>query len=595
MSGPTWVRRLGEHPLPPAAEVGGKAAGVAHMLSLGLPVPPAFVLTVAAGREYLRDGEFPETMPAQVRAELSRVERDLGLVFGDHDRPLLVSVRSGAAVSMPGMMDTLLNVGINDEIEAALAARWGSARFARDTHARFCRMYARVVLGDRTPLDHLDTAAAVRDAVRSSGAGEIPTDPCRQLWDALGAVFESWRSRRAVSYRRHHGIEEDGGTAATVQAMVYGNLDDRSGTGVLFTRDPISGRREPYGEYLAAGQGEDVVSGSTDPRPLADLAERMPEVHAALLAAGRRLEQVARDAQDVEFTVQSGLLVLLQTRTAKRAPAAAIRMAVEMAEEGLITAEEALLRVSPDQVRMATRPSLDQAVTSAARTLRTGVAASPGIAAGVAVAGVADAVERAKAGTDVILVAATTRPEDLEGMLVARGVVTELGGSTSHAAVVCRSLGKPCVVGCGEGAAESLVGRQVTMDGSAGVIYDGVLPTHTPVDTGPLSTLVSLARTRAAVGVVAETPSTVVPENVLNLDETFPDGDPEEIFELCKGVECVSGTVFGREDAIAAAARAGVRWVVATDLAATWLAAAAVTVRQRTTRVLDRHGGVDGA
>ena len=436
--------------------LGGKAWGVNRMASLGLPVPPAFALTTRVCRHHLAGGErlAPAVWEA-VRAGVSGLEARTGRRFGAGPRPLLVSVRSGAAHSMPGMMDTVLDLGMDDAVEAALAVEAGDAAWAADTRRRFREQYRAVVGG---------------------GRGDVPDDAEEQLRAAVCAVLDSWDSARAVAYRAHHGLRQDAGTAVTVQAMVFGNLDDRSGTGVLFTRDCRTGDPEPWGEWLPRAQGEDVVSGTRDPLPLADLARRLPEVHAELLASGARLEADARDVQDVEFTVQSGRLHLLQTRTARRAPRAAVRCAVALVDEGVVTRDEAVARVSPEQARLLLQPDRVDPPPGA-EPLARGLGACPGVATGVVVDDASTAEERAAAGEDVVLARPTTSPEDLRGLLAARAVVTETGGVTSHAAVVGRELGRPTVVGCGAGTLRVLFGRQVTVDGGSGCVWAGAPPT----------------------------------------------------------------------------------------------------------------------
>ena len=436
--------------------LGGKAWGVNRMRALGLPVPPAFAVTTRACRDYLAGGRrLDPALWDAVRGGVAGLEARTGRRFGAGPRPLLVSVRSGAARSMPGMMDTVLDLGVDDAVEAALAAESGDTAYAADTRRRFRAQY--------------------RDVVAGSG-GDVPDDAWEQLRAAVCAVFDSWRSPRAVAYRAHHGLPQDDGTAVTVQAMVFGNLDDRSGSGVVFSRDCRTGEAAPQGEWLPRAQGEDVVSGTADPLPLADLARRLPDVHAELLAAAARLEADARDVQDVEFTVQAGRLHLLQTRTARRAPRAAVRCAVAMADEGLVTRAEAVARVGPDQVRLLLQPDRVDPGPGAAPLAR-GLGACPGVATGVVVGDASAAEERAAAGEDVVLVRPTTSPEDLRGLLAARAVVTETGGATSHAAVVGRELGRPTVVGCGAGTLRALLGQRVTVDGGAGRVWAGAPPT----------------------------------------------------------------------------------------------------------------------
>ncbi|NKY31465.1 pyruvate, phosphate dikinase [Nocardia speluncae] len=453
--------------------LGGKAWSLQRMAVLGIPVPPAFVLTTEVCRRMHSAGESlpPEVWDA-VPAAVAELETATGRRFGAGPRPLLLSVRSGAATSMPGMMDTVLNLGTNDEVERALADEFGDTAFAADTHRRFRAQFEQVV--GRTPV----------------------ADPWEQLRGAIEAVIDSWRSPRAVGYRESRGLSHDAGTAVTVQAMVFGNLDDRSGTGVLFTRNPLSGDAEPYGEWLPRGQGEDVVSGRADALPLAELAAAMPEVHADLLAAAARLEADARDVQDIEFTVERGALWLLQSRVAKRTPEAAIRHAVLLRQAGLITTGEALDRVTPEQARALLDPRLDRAEPAATAAVATGKPACPGIATGRVVTDSGEAEERADRGEAVILARPTTDPDDVMAMSVAAAVITELGGSTSHAAVVCREMAVPCVVGCGTGSLMVLAGQTVTVDATAGAVYPGELTvvSGAPADDPDIALLTRWAR-----------------------------------------------------------------------------------------------------
>ena len=476
--------------LPDRQLVGGKAWSVARMQSLGLPVPPAFVLTTAACREYLSNGgALTEPMLASVRTGIAHIEATTGRKVGCSQRPLLVSVRSGAPVSMPGMMDTVLNLGINDATELALAKETGSATFARDSHRRFCEMFARIVM--RSSMEALPPDAEPaqwRQMIADSCQREMPTDPFEQLTLAITAIFDSWNGRRAKRYREHHGIDHAMGTAVTIQAMVFGNSDARSGTGVLFTRNPLIGEALPYGEYLECAQGEDVVSGSHTPVPVERLRELLPDIHAELMAAAQMLERENCDVQDIEFTVERGKLYLLQSRSAKRSPAAAVRCAVDMVREGLIDEDEALRRVTSEQVRMLLRPKLAARVDPERETiLARGEAASPGAGFGVIVEDADEAERLALAGQPVVLSRPTTSPEDVHGMFFAEAVITERGGSTSHAAVVSRQLGVPCVVGCGDGALKGLGGRAVTIDGTRGIVFAGHLDVdHPQEDADPL-------------------------------------------------------------------------------------------------------------
>jgi pyruvate,orthophosphate dikinase len=432
-------------------QAGGKAWSIQHMMSLGIPVPPAFVITTDVCRQYYEnDRELPGGLLDEIASAMAILEQHTGRRFGSVEQPLLVSVRSGAAHSMPGMMDTILNLGINAAIERVLADETSDAAYASDTRRRFEEQFAKVV------------------------GAPAPESPWLQLELAVRAVLDSWNSKRAQSYRRARGLTEQGGTAVTVQAMVFGNLDDASGTGVLFTRDPLSGRPEPYGEWLPRGQGEDVVSGRHDARHLDDLRDVLPEVHRDLLAAAAVLERHGRDVQDIEFTVQSGRLWLLQSRAAKRSPQAALRFAVQLEREQLITRSDALDRLTPDQVRALLRPSLDP--SHAGSAVAAGKPACPGIATGVVVTDSDEAEALADDGRPVVLARQTTDPDDVAAMSVSVAVLTEIGGSTSHAAVVCREMAVPCVVGCGPESVTALAGEVVTVDADTGTVYLGELP-----------------------------------------------------------------------------------------------------------------------
>lgn len=538
--------------VPDREVVGGKGQSIAEMLGLGLRVPPAFCLPIDECRRFLGgDGELEDETWSSVLAGLAWIEGQIGRRFGDAERPLLVSVRSGAAVSMPGMMDTVLNLGITDEVEEALARLSGDRGFARSTHCRFIHQFGQTVLG--ADLDEPDDDATpweVAEAVEKDTDETVPSDPHEQMRAVIQTVFRSWTSRRAKAYRRHWGISEDGGTAVIVQAMVFGNLGHDSGTGVLFSRNPLTGEPEPYGEWLAGGQGEDVVSGTHDPAPLAALAAEMPAAHEKLLDAGRRLERENGDVQDIEFTVERGELYLLQTRAAKRSPQAAVRAAVDLAEEGAIDPAEAISRISAEQLASVLAPRLSPAVAAAAEVVAHGIAACPGVAAGVAVA---DSDAAAAHAGDAVLVRPTTSPEDVGGMIAARAVVTERGGSTSHAAVVTRALGRPSVVGVGEGVTEALAGRELTVDGSAGVVYAGLLPTVEveEAEVPGLSRLLEWAGDRCPVEIVDDAPGALDLDAAgASLDEGAP--DPEALAAQLRGAAAARGSVL----ASAAGARA---------------------------------------
>ncbi|AWK76333.1 pyruvate, phosphate dikinase (plasmid) [Rhodococcus oxybenzonivorans] len=536
--------------------VGGKAWSLWRMRSLGLRVPPAFVVTTEACAAYFAEGGLPDGLADELVSGIRMLEKQLGRTFGGTERPLLVSVRSGAAISMPGMMDTILDLGCNDAVEAALAAESGDPDFAAEVHRRFTGFYGRLVLGCTDDLEDLPDTASVRAAIAGDVDEMVPADPWEQLRAAVAAVFQSSRSRRAVAYRKHYGIPDDLGTAVTVQAMVFGNLDDDSGTGVLFTRNPVDGTREPYGEYLQRGQGEDVVSGRVTPKPLTDLHERWPTVHTELLEAADRLDREGKDAQDIEFTVQSGELFLLQSRPAKRTARAAVRIAVELVDEGVIEPAEALSRVTADQIRTLLRPEIAAGAADSAEVLVSGVAASPGVATGVVV----DTPEAAQANPGCILVRKSTSPDDVHGMIAAAAVVTEQGGATSHAAVVSRALDTPCVVGCGTGTVESLVGRIVTVDATTGRVYAGELPTSA-VDESRDEDLRRL--TEWAEGATPlQVGTDVAVEPVFDADTLPAEELGEQLPDIPSGTKTVRGAIFCAPDGVRAALDSGVDAIV---------------------------------
>ncbi len=531
--------------------LGGKGANLAEMASIGLPVPPGFTLTTEVCTAFYENGRrYPDGLDAQLDEALQQVERAVGLRFGDPDRPLLVSVRSGARVSMPGMMDTILNLGLNHQTVIGLERWSGDARFAWDSYRRFVQMYGSVVLGVPHPafeeiiegVKHEteaeeDTALSAADwqqvvqryealVERHTGA-PFPQDPRVQLWAAIGAVFGSWMNPRAHTYRRLHDIPAEWGTAVNVQAMVFGNMGDDCATGVCFTRNPSTGENQFYGEYLMNAQGEDVVAGIRTPQPLSRESARpaeqsmeavLPEAYAELLRVRDMLERHYRDMQDIEFTVQQNKLYMLQTRSGKRTAAASLRIAIEMAQDGLIDRQEAINRIQPASLDQLLHPALDP---EAARvTIARGLPASPGAAAGTIVFTADEVERRAALGEDVILVRIETSPEDVHGMHAARGVLTTRGGMTSHAAVVARGMGRVCVAGCGgirvDYAAQTLAagsrvlhaGEWITLDGSTGEVFAGRVPTVEPTLSGDFSTLMGWADgvRRLRVRANAETP-----------------------------------------------------------------------------------------
>ncbi len=531
--------------------LGGKGANLAEMASIGLPVPPGFTITTEVCTAfYDNDRNYPADLAGQVRAGLVHIEQAVGLNFGDRHKPLLVSVRSGARVSMPGMMDTVLNLGLNDATVEGLGALSGDARFAWDSYRRFIQMYGSVVLGvehhrfeeiiesvkhDRgviedTGLNAQDWHRVVdgyKEMVAAETGKPFPMDPEEQLWGAIGAVFGSWMNPRANTYRRLHDIPANWGTAVNVQAMVFGNMGDDCATGVCFTRDPSTGENMFYGEYLVNAQGEDVVAGIRTPQPMAaarakpgelPMETAMPRAYQELLAVRDTLERHYKDMQDIEFTVQRGKLYMLQTRNGKRTAAASLRVAVEMAQEGLINRREAVLRVNPASLDQLLHPTLDP---KAARTLISrGLPASPGAAAGAVVFSADEAESRAGKGEAVILVRIETSPEDIHGMHAAKGILTTRGGMTSHAAVVARGMGRPCVAGAGgisvDYGAQTLsaggrvvrAGDTITLDGATGEVFVGLVPMIEPAMSDDFATLMEWADgfRRLKVRTNAETP-----------------------------------------------------------------------------------------
>ena len=522
--------------------LGGKGAGLAEMTRIGLPVPAGFTITTEACDYYFKHSrKYPRDLAAQVQSNLRRLERVTGKKLGDANDPLLVSVRSGSARSMPGMMETILNLGLNEGSVAALARSTKNERFAYDAYRRFVQMYSTVVIGLakeeleaklralkarlRVKDDTEVTAAGWRDLVaeykahfRSKTGKEFPEDPQEQLWGAIGAVFESWMAEKAVTYRRVEKISGLLGTAVNIVQMVFGNTGEKSGTGVCFTRDPSTGEPIFYGDFLLNAQGEDVVAGIRTPMPLAAMARRIPKVYKQLERVRRLLETHYRDMQDMEFTVENGKLYMLQTRVGKRTPAATFKMAVDMEREGLISREEALLRVKSEDIERLFYPVIDQAVPRAdlaKRRLAGGINAVPGAAVGKVVFTAEEAEEWARQGQKVILVRRETSPEDVGGMFVAQGILTASGGKTSHAAVVARGWGKCCVVGCEEididyaakrMRANGRVVRQgdwITLDGGEGAVYEGEIALVTPELPPAYSTMLGWADQIRRLGVRA--------------------------------------------------------------------------------------------
>jgi pyruvate,orthophosphate dikinase len=519
--------------------LGGKGANLAEMSSLGLPVPPGFTATTEVCTHYYANGhKYPAELTAQVEAGVAHIEKIVGLKFGDPKAPLLVSVRSGARVSMPGMMDTVLNLGLNDETVKGLAAKSGDARFAYDSYRRFIQMFGNVVLGvehhnfedilDFHKQDkgaNLDTELTAEDwqkviadykaKVEEELGKPFPQDPKEQLWGAIGAVFGSWNIPRAVTYRKINSIPEDWGTAVNVQAMVFGNMGEDCATGVAFTRNPSTGAKEFYGEYLINAQGEDVVAGIRTPQHLTiegkkannstlpAMEETMPEVFGQLMKVREQLERHYTDMQDIEFTVQQGKLYMLQTRNGKRTAQAALKIAVDMCNEGLINKKTAVARIEPASLDQLLHPTLDPKAKK--DVISRGLPASPGAACGKVVFTADEAEDRASKGEKVILVRVETSPEDIHGMHAAVGILTTRGGMTSHAAVVARGMGRPCVSGAGDlrvDAAQKVMvvrgqkiaeGDLITIDGGTGEVMLGAVPTIEPVLSGDFATLMGWA------------------------------------------------------------------------------------------------------
>ncbi len=520
--------------------LGGKGAGLAEMTRIGLPVPAGFTITTVACDYYFKhDRKHPRELAGQVAANLKRLERVTGKKLGDAKDPLLVSVRSGSARSMPGMMETILNLGLNSRSVTGLARTTGNERFAYDAYRRFVQMYSTVVIG--LAKDELEAklramkerlkvkddtkvpaeawkqlVSEYKEHFRSKTGRDFPEDPQEQLWDAIGAVFESWMAEKAVTYRRVEKITGLLGTAVSVVQMVFGNTGENSGTGVCFTRDPSTGEKTFYGDFLINAQGEDVVAGIRTPMHLKELQRRMPEIYEQLESARRLLETHYRDMQDMEFTVEDGKLYMLQTRGGKRTPAATFKMAVDMVSERLISKEEALMRVKPEDIERLFYPVIDASLPRTdlnKRRLATGISAVPGAAVGKAVFTAHEAEEWAQGGQKVILVRRETSPEDVGGMFVAQGILTATGGKTSHAAVVARGWGKCCVVGCEQLdidyaekrlRANGRVVRQgdwITLDGSEGAVYEGEVALIMPELPPAYTTLMKWADAVRRLGV----------------------------------------------------------------------------------------------
>ncbi|MEM4200419.1 MAG: pyruvate, phosphate dikinase [Nitrososphaerales archaeon] len=519
--------------------LGGKGAGLCEMTQLGLPVPPGFTITTEVCKEYYANGRrLPDGLMDEVREYMKKVEAAVGKKFGDPKNPLLVSVRSGAAISMPGMMDTVLNLGLNDETARGLIEQSGDERFVYDAYRRFIQLFGKVVLGVKDELfseaferikkeagvkfdnelsaEHLKKVVKeFKEIVQKETGKPFPEDPYKQLEMAIAAVFNSWMGRRAVDYRREFKITPDiaDGTAVNIVTMVFGNLGDNSATGVVFTRNPATGEKKLYGEYLINAQGEDVVAGIRTPRPIDELAGTMPQAYKELLRVSEILEKHYKEPQDMEFTIENGRFYMLQTRNAKMNATALVRTSVEMTKEGLITKEEALKRIKPEVLDQLLHKRVDPKAKPT--LLATGLGASPGAATGRVVFDADEAERRGRAGEKIIMVREETKPEDIHGFFASEGVLTSRGGMTSHAAVVARSMGKPCVTGCGAihidyekkqftvGDYVIKEGDWITIDGGQGAVYLGQVPLIEPELSGDFYELLSWADEYRRLGVRA--------------------------------------------------------------------------------------------
>jgi pyruvate,orthophosphate dikinase len=522
--------------------LGGKGAGLAEMTTLGIPVPPGFTIASNLCLHYLESHQFPKRLQTQVENGLQRLETATGKHLGDGENPLLVSVRSGAAVSMPGMMETILNLGLNDVTVEGLTRQSGNPQFAWDSYRRFVQMYGTVVFGlSRKPFDRIleehkqrcgmerdidlpveEMQAIVRrfkEHVRAESEREFPTEPLDQLWGAIAAVFESWNTRRAIDYRKLHDIPDSMGTAVNIVAMVFGNLGEDSGTGVTFSRDPSTGEQRLYGEFLLNAQGEDVVSGSRTPLPIDQLKQRLPHAYQELERLARTLERHFRDVQDMEFTIERGNLYILQTRRGQRSGHAAVRIACDMVDEGLISEQEAVARIPPNDLNQLLHPTIDP--NSKLDLLTMGLPASPGAACGTVVFDADKAEQLGRAGHAVVLVRRETSPDDFHGMVTAKAILTARGGMTSHAAVVARGMGKPCVAGAqgltvdektnrfsvnGRSVGE---GEWITVDGSSGKVFAGQAALIAPELSGDFNRVMKWADRimQLRVRVNADTPA----------------------------------------------------------------------------------------
>ncbi|MDD3715454.1 MAG: pyruvate, phosphate dikinase, partial [Atribacterota bacterium] len=525
--------------------LGGKGANLAEMTSIGIPVPAGFTISTEVCKEYYENGKkYPSTLKEQVEKALKKLEKDTGKEFGNVENPLLVSVRSGAAASMPGMMDTILNLGLNEKVIEGMVKKSGNARFVWDSYRRFIQMYSNVVANlDHDKFEHViekvkaekgikeDTqmtevewkkvVEGYKKIYKEDKGSDFPSKPEDQLWGAIGAVFNSWNNSRAIYYRKLNKIDENKifGTAVNIQSMVFGNMGDDCGTGVAFTRNPSTGENKFYGEYLMNAQGEDVVAGIRTPKHLESLAEDNEEAYKELKEIFKKLENHYRDMQDVEFTIENRKLYILQTRNGKRTAPASIKIAVDLVKEKLISKEEALLRIEADKLDQLLHPTLDNKEKVNFKVIAKGLPASPGAAYGQVVFRAETAVEWVEAGKKVILVRAETSPEDIAGMNAASGILTARGGMTSHAAVVARGMGKCCVSGCesisvdekhkefriiGSADTETIVVKEgdfITLDGSVGEVFLGKVPTVSPSMSGDFGTVMDWANKARKLGI----------------------------------------------------------------------------------------------
>ena len=569
--------------------LGGKGANLSEMTKIGLPVPPGIIVSTEACLAYYEEGQsLPAGLDAQVRAGIATLEEQLGKRFGDVGNPLLLSVRSGAAVSMPGMMDTVLNLGLNDDARDGLAKLTGNRRFANDCYRRFIQMFADVVMGISASTfeavleemkekvgaeldtdlsaEHLDELLEQYKTLYKEGTGEdFPQDPFKQLMAAVEAVFKSWNTDRAIVYRRINRIPDDLGTAVNVQTMVFGNMGDDCGTGVAFTRNPATGTKELYGEYLINAQGEDVVAGIRTPEPIATLQEVMPDIYQQFVDICNTLETHYHDMQDIEFTIEKGTLYILQTRSGKRTAAAAVKVAVDMVEEGKLTTEEAVLRVDPDQLGHLMHPSIDP--QAELDVVAKGLPASPGAAVGKVVFDSDLAEEMGQNGERVILVRPETTPDDIHGIVNAQGILTSRGGMTSHAAVVARGMGKPCICGC-EAIKIDLAGKQfvvdgvtvkegdmLVIDGGTGRVIVGEVPLISPQIGGEFQTILEWADRIRKLGVRTNADN---PEDAARAREFGAEGiglcRTEHMFMVSDRVPIVQEMILADNDADRAAA-----------------------------------------